>query len=144
MRRCLAGVVFPASAPVLSSSQPKKQTNSLQRVLLGEDLMISPTCEVGGHQFDSRKGPIVKGSGMLLGENKTPIKDLSPWPNRYCPFPWTKSCDCVQPLNIHTHTYMRTNLTTYEKKYIFRTVTNCSGCFKQEWEYFCRYVRSEL
>ena len=40
-------VVFPASAPVPSSSQPKKQTHSLQWVLLGEDLVIYPTCEVG-------------------------------------------------------------------------------------------------
>ena len=40
--------VFPLSEPVHSSSQPKKQTRSLQWVLLGEDLMISPTCEGGG------------------------------------------------------------------------------------------------
>ena len=34
--------------PVPSSSQPKKQTHSLQWVLLGEDLVSSPsTCEVG-------------------------------------------------------------------------------------------------
>ena len=31
-----------------SSSQPKKQTHSLQWVLLGEEyLVVSPTCEVG-------------------------------------------------------------------------------------------------
>ena len=40
-------LVFPASAPVPSSFQLKMQTHSLQRVLLGEDLVISPTCEVG-------------------------------------------------------------------------------------------------
>ena len=47
MRWCWPDVVFPASAPVPSTSQPKKQTYSLPWVLLGEDLVISPTCEVG-------------------------------------------------------------------------------------------------
>ena len=41
MQRCWADVVFPVSAPVPSSSQPKKQTISSQLVLLGEDLLIS-------------------------------------------------------------------------------------------------------
>ena len=40
-------VIFPASAPVPSSSQPKKQTHSLQWVHLEEDLLIFPNCEVG-------------------------------------------------------------------------------------------------
>ena len=38
-------IVFPASAPVPSSSHPKKQTNNLQWVLL--DFWISLTCKVG-------------------------------------------------------------------------------------------------
>ena len=53
VKRCWADVVFPASAPVTLSSHPKKETHSLQLVLLGEDLVISPTCEVGGCRFDS-------------------------------------------------------------------------------------------
>ena len=39
----------------------KKQTYSLQWVLLGEDLVIFPTWEVGGYQFDSRKDQLRKG-----------------------------------------------------------------------------------
>ena len=65
--RCSADVVFPASAPVPFSSQPKKQTHSLQWVLLGEDVVISPTCEVGGHKVQFTEGPIVKGPRMVLG-----------------------------------------------------------------------------
>ena len=49
-------VVLPATVAVPSSLQPKKQTHSLQWVLLGWDLGIFPTREVGGRQFDSRKG----------------------------------------------------------------------------------------
>ena len=60
---------FSASATVPFSSQSKKQTHSLQRVLLGEDLVISPACEMGGGgapvQFQGE--PIAKGSGMVLG-----------------------------------------------------------------------------
>ena len=41
-------LVFPASVQVPSSSQAK-DTHSLQWVILGENLVISPTCEVGGH-----------------------------------------------------------------------------------------------
>ena len=51
-----------------SSSQPKKQTHSLQWVLLGEDLVISPTFEGRGEspvQFP--EGPIAKGLGLVLG-----------------------------------------------------------------------------
>ena len=48
-------VVFPASVPALSSSQPKKQTHSLQCVLLGADLVMSPTSEVGDCWLDFRK-----------------------------------------------------------------------------------------
>ena len=47
-----------------SSSQPKKQTHSLQRSLLGEDLVVFPTCEVGVQIIE---GPIVKGPRMVLG-----------------------------------------------------------------------------
>ena len=46
-----------AFAPVPSSSQPKKQTHSLQWGLLREDLVIFPTYQ----------GPIVNGPGMVLG-----------------------------------------------------------------------------
>ena len=60
-------VVFPASTPVPSSSQPKKQTHSLQWVLLGEDLVISPTCEVGGSPVRFPEGPTVIGPEFVLG-----------------------------------------------------------------------------
>ena len=56
-------VVFPASAPVPSNSQPKKQTHSLQWVLLGEDMVISPTCEVEELPVQFLEGPIAKGPG---------------------------------------------------------------------------------
>ena len=48
-----------ASAPVPSSSQPKKQNKNLQWVLLEEDLVISP----------KRGLPVqfLKGPGMVLG-----------------------------------------------------------------------------
>ena len=46
--KAVLGDAFPVFAPVPSHSQSKKQTHSLQWVLLGEDLVISPTCEVGG------------------------------------------------------------------------------------------------
>ena len=58
-------IVIPASAPVPSSSQPKKQAPSLQRVLLGEDLVIFPTCEVGS-PVRFPEGPIAKGPGLVL------------------------------------------------------------------------------
>ena len=60
VKRIWADVVFPVSAPVLSSSQPMKQTHSLQWVLLGEDLVIPPTCEVVDRRFDSRKDQLRK------------------------------------------------------------------------------------
>ena len=64
---CWSVVVFPESAPVPSSSQPKKQTYRLQRVLLlGEDLVISPTREVGVIGW-ILEGSIVKGPGKVLG-----------------------------------------------------------------------------
>ena len=46
-------LVSPASALVLSSSQSKKQTYSLQSVLLVEDSRIFPSCKmaVGGSIF---------------------------------------------------------------------------------------------
>ena len=59
-RKIIRRLVFPASEPVPSSSQPKKQTHSLQWILLGEDLVISPTCEVEGCRFDSRKDQLQK------------------------------------------------------------------------------------
>ena len=37
---------------------------NLQWVLLGEDLVISPTCEGGG---ELPEGPITKGPGLVLG-----------------------------------------------------------------------------
>ena len=43
------------SAPVLYISHPNKQTHSLQRVLLGDDLVISPTCDVRIRRFDFGK-----------------------------------------------------------------------------------------
>ena len=61
MKRCGEDDVIPVSAPVSSSSQQKKQTHSLQWGLLGEDLVISPACEVGGCQFNSRKDQLRKG-----------------------------------------------------------------------------------
>ena len=62
----MADVVFPASAPVPSRSQQKRKTNSLQWVLLGGDLVISPTCNVGdAGQFP--EGPIGKGHELVLG-----------------------------------------------------------------------------
>ena len=42
-----ADLVYPVSALVPSSTQPKKQTHNSQWVLLGEDLVISSTYEVG-------------------------------------------------------------------------------------------------
>ena len=56
-------VAFPTSAPVPSSSKPKKQTYSLQWVLLGDNLVISPTCE---ERVAGLEGPIAKGTGMAL------------------------------------------------------------------------------
>ena len=58
-------VVFPESAPGPSRSQTKKQTHCLQWVLLGEDLVISPTCEGGGvaGSIPGKKKPIAKGPG---------------------------------------------------------------------------------
>ena len=53
----------------LVESQPKKQTHSLQWVLLGEDSAISPICEVGqgeGAAGSIPEGPIVKGIGKVL------------------------------------------------------------------------------
>ena len=44
VKRSWTEEVFRESAPVPSNSQPKKQTHSLQWVLLEEDLVISPTC----------------------------------------------------------------------------------------------------
>ena len=66
VKRDWADTVLPASAPVPSSSQSKKQTHSLQWVLLGEDLGISPTCEVGCRQFDSQKEQFRKGLKWFL------------------------------------------------------------------------------
>ena len=43
--RLLKYITVSASVP--STSQPKKHTHSSQWVLLGEDLVISPICEVG-------------------------------------------------------------------------------------------------
>ena len=54
-------------APVPSSSQPKKQIHSLQWVLLGEDLVISPTLELWGLPVQVPIGPIAKGHGLVLG-----------------------------------------------------------------------------
>ena len=45
VKRHWADVAFPASTPVPSSSQPKEADQQL--ALPGEDLVISPTCEVG-------------------------------------------------------------------------------------------------
>ena len=60
-KRCWADVVFPAAtALVPSSSQPKKPTHSLEWVLRGDDLVISPTCEVGRFRIDSRKEQLQK------------------------------------------------------------------------------------
>ena len=56
-----------------SSSQPTKQTHNLQWVLLGGDLMISPTCEVGGRRFDSRKDQLPKGLDCRV----IPLRGLS-------------------------------------------------------------------
>ena len=58
---CWADVVFPASAPV-----PKNQTHSLQWGLLGEDLVICPTCEVVASPVRFPKGPIPKEPGMTM------------------------------------------------------------------------------
>ena len=44
------------SAPVPSSSQPKKHTHSLRK-----DLVSSSTCEGGGCRFNSRKDQLQKG-----------------------------------------------------------------------------------
>ena len=55
---CWADVVFPASAPVPSSSQSKK-IYSMQWVLLGEVLVISAACEVWGCRFDFRKDQLL-------------------------------------------------------------------------------------
>ena len=66
MKWCLQDVVFSASAAVPSSSQLEKQTNSLPFVLLGKDLVISPTCEVG-LLVPFPEGPIAIGPGMVLG-----------------------------------------------------------------------------
>ena len=53
---------IPVSVPVPSSSQTKKQTYSLQWVLLAEDdLVISPTCEEESRRFDSQKNQLQKG-----------------------------------------------------------------------------------
>ena len=60
---CWAVVVFPASESVPPSFQPKKQTHSLQWVLMAEDFVISPTCEVG---FDSRKDQLWKDPTLVL------------------------------------------------------------------------------
>ena len=57
---CWEDVVFP----VPSTSQPKKQTPSLKWVLLGEDLVISPTYEMGGGgvvPVRFPEGPIARG-----------------------------------------------------------------------------------
>ena len=54
--------VFPRLAP----SQRSRQTRSWQRVLLREDLVISPTIEVGGSRFDSQNNQSRKGMGYLF------------------------------------------------------------------------------
>ena len=44
---CWTDVVFLASTLVPLNSKPKEPTHSFQWVLLGETLVISPSCEVG-------------------------------------------------------------------------------------------------
>ena len=59
-KRCWANVVFPASAPVPSSFQPKKQTHNAQWGLLRKDLVILHSCEVGGQWFNSQHDQLQK------------------------------------------------------------------------------------
>ena len=58
--------IFSAFAPARSSSQSMKPTHSSQLALLGEDLVISATCEVRA-AGQLPEGPIAKGPGMVLG-----------------------------------------------------------------------------
>ena len=67
VKRYWVDVAFLASAPVPSSSQQKKQTHCLQRVLQGEDFMNSSASEVGVTDLSPGR-TIVKESGMVSME----------------------------------------------------------------------------
>ena len=64
---------------VPSSSQPKNQTHGLQGVLLGEDLVISPTCKVGGLSDQMQKG--LEWSWDISSRFLSPT--LMPYPSKF-------------------------------------------------------------
>ena len=83
VKRCQADVVFLASVlPVPASSQSKKQTHSLQCVLLGDEFGDFSTCEVGVTCLIP--GMIIAKGCTHNSDKRTHLRDFSQRPSWGC------------------------------------------------------------